>query len=77
MKDQQLLFKNKIDTSQEIEGTAFGDGNSVDGKHYWLTPPDLMTELQERFGFDFDACPFPKPDGFNGYQKGRKKFERM
>ena len=37
-----------------------------DGKHYWLTPPDLMTSLQEEFAFDFDACPYPKPDEFNG-----------
>lgn len=37
-----------------------------DGKHYWLTPADLMAKLQSRYGFTFDACPFPKPDGFDG-----------
>lgn len=37
-----------------------------DGKHYWLTPPALLKELQKRFDFDFDACPFPKPDDFDG-----------
>lgn len=37
-----------------------------DGKHYWLTPPELMTMLTERFGFDFDPCPYPKPNGFDG-----------
>jgi len=37
-----------------------------DGKHYWLTPPDLMKELQAEFEFDFDACPYPKPDDFDG-----------
>ena len=36
------------------------------GKHYWLTPPDLMADLQERYGFDFDACPHPRPPGFDG-----------
>lgn len=36
-----------------------------DGKHYWLTPPDLMTLLKERFGFDFDPCPYPKGE-FDG-----------
>jgi len=44
----------------------FHTGNSVDGKHYWLTPDDLMAQLQAEFGFDFDACPYPKPDDFDG-----------
>lgn len=38
------------------------------GKHYWLTPPDLMAELQEEFGFDFDPCPYPRPEGFDGLE---------
>ena len=62
---QHLLFKNKEDTAAEIPGTAFHDGNK-DGKHYWLTPPDIMQQLRERFLFDFDACPYPKPDDFDG-----------
>ena len=37
-----------------------------DGKHYWLTPPDLMKELNNEFHFDFDPCPHPKPDNFDG-----------
>ncbi len=41
-------------------------GGEKDGKHYWLTPPELMAQLQAEFGFDFDACPFPKPEGFDG-----------
>lgn len=41
-------------------------GNGEDGKHYWLTPPDLMAELQQEFQFDFDPCPYPKPDDFDG-----------
>lgn len=33
---------------------------------YWLTPPSLMIALQEEFEFDFDACPNPRPNGFDG-----------
>lgn len=37
-----------------------------DGKHYWLTPPELMEQLQQEFSFDFDPCPYPKPEDFDG-----------
>ncbi len=42
------------------------EANETDGRHYWLTPPDLMRELKKEFKFDFDPCPFPKPEGFDG-----------
>lgn len=45
---------------------GFEQGNKADGKHYWLTPPDLMQKLQEEFDFDYDPCPFPLPEGYNG-----------
>lgn len=37
-----------------------------DGKHYWLTPPELYQTLNDEFKFDFDPCPYPLPDGFDG-----------
>jgi len=48
------------------EANKFHVGNSADGKHYWLTPPDLYAELDAEFKFDFDPCPFPLPQGFDG-----------
>ncbi len=44
----------------------FHVGNGDDGKHYWVTPPKLMGELQAEFKFDFDPCPHPKPADFDG-----------
>jgi hypothetical protein len=44
----------------------FHVGNGDDGKHYWLTPPDLYAKLDAEFHFDFDPCPYPLPEGFDG-----------
>jgi len=48
------------------EANKFHVGNGDDGKHYWLTPPELYASLTARFSFNFDPCPFPKPDDFDG-----------
>lgn len=55
-----------ISSEPVLLANKFHQGNGSDGKHYWLTPPDLMAELQQEFAFDFDPCPFPKPDDFDG-----------
>ena len=44
----------------------FHVGNGGDGKHYWLTPPDLYEQLNREFQFDFDPCPYPRSQGFDG-----------
>jgi DNA N-6-adenine-methyltransferase Dam len=41
-----------------------GDIDEV-GDAHWLTPPWLMERLDAEFHFDFDACPYPRPAGFN------------
>lgn len=40
--------------------------DTADGRHYWLTPPELMRDLQGEFNFDFDPCPYPKAEDFDG-----------
>src|SRR3990167_10182337 len=35
-------------------------------KNYWLTPKKHYKVLDDEFHFDFDPCPFPKPDDFDG-----------
>ena len=44
----------------------FHVGNGDTGKHYWLTPPILYARLDAEFKFDFDPCPHPLPEGFDG-----------
>src|SRR5688572_33243122 len=48
------------------EANKFHIGNLADGKHYWLTPPEVYAALHAEFGFTFDPCPYPKPDDFDG-----------
>lgn len=43
-----------------------GKGSAKDGRHYWLTPPELMQEIRKEFGISFDACPYPRPIDFDG-----------
>lgn len=41
---------------------------SEKGRH-WLTPPELYRSIADEFGpFDFDPCPYPLPEGFNGLE---------
>lgn len=44
---------------------TYTDG-AKDGKHYWLTPDELMEQIRAEFGINFDPCPYPRSEGFDG-----------
>jgi len=52
---QGSLFKN-------LYKVAWANGK----KHYWKTPPEMLSKLNDEFHFDFDPCPHPRPDDFDG-----------
>ena len=62
MDTQQQEHQSKL----APENNKFHAGNGSDGKHYWLTPPDLLKSMQLEFAFDFDPCPYPRPENFDG-----------
>ena len=53
-------------SQKQPSDNKFHIGNGGNGKHYWLTPPELMADLDNEFHFTFDPCPFPLPEGFDG-----------
>lgn len=59
---------NDIQHQSQLAPTEnkFHVGNGSDGKHYWITPPNLYAALDAEFRFDFDPCPYPLPVGFDG-----------
>jgi hypothetical protein len=62
-----MNMRIEIHQSQLRPGdNKFHRGNGEDGKHYWLTPRGLYEQLDAEFHFDFDPCPYPKPEDFDG-----------
>lgn len=73
MKDDLLtsahFLPNPMLGAGNFLGAEFIDTSKrADKNHYWLMPPDKMKTLQDEFNFDFDPCPFPRPEGFDGLE---------
>jgi hypothetical protein len=63
-----IVAKTKTKHQSQLKPSAnkFHSGNGGDGKHYWITPPELYESLNAEFGFTFDPAPYPLPEGFDG-----------
>jgi hypothetical protein len=61
-----ITAENRHQSQLPPADNKFHRGNRTDSKHYWLTPPELMRQLQLEFNFTFDPCPHPQPEGFDG-----------
>lgn len=66
-----LLFDSRQESKShqsllQPDLNKFHVGNGSDGKHYWITPPDIYLKLNAEFNFTFDPCPYPLPEGFDG-----------
>lgn len=62
------LFPGAHQSQLDPAENKFHVGNGEDGKHYWITPPDLYERLNVQYEFDFDPCPYPLPEGFDGLE---------
>jgi len=58
----------------EVEHNKYYEGNKVDGKHYWLTPPEMWENLQKRYPGIWDCCPYPRPEGYDALKVPWRKF---
>lgn len=59
-----MKLKSIITLGAVIAGSGAVLGRTV--KRYWATPPDMMAALGAEFHFDYDPCPNPRPEGFDG-----------
>lgn len=65
-----MRAKDALHAVQELlerDGEAEAErGESDSGGRYWLTPRDVYAAVDDEFDFDFDSCPYPRPEGFDG-----------
>lgn len=63
-------MKRTAQQSFELAGTPVVAVQGMVGphgpKHYWVTPPAMMRALNDEFRFDYDPCPHPRPEGYDG-----------
>jgi len=51
---------------QAARHTVMPYSGNKDGKHYWLTPPELLTRCGVNSSLILIRAPYPRPDGFDG-----------
>lgn len=69
-------MKDNLQTTLELESADDKSNSFVDAevraqnctKRYWKTPLKMMAELQEKYNFDYDPCPHPRPEGYDGLE---------
>lgn len=44
----------------------FGQQPKGGEPRYWLIPEEEYARLDAEFGFDFDPCPYPRAEGYDG-----------
>ena len=65
-KSMKHVLDGRHQSKFDPEDNNFHAGNPQDGRHYWLTPPELYAALNAEFAFDFDPAPHPLPPNFDG-----------
>jgi hypothetical protein len=60
------MAKNTRKTAAKPKDNKFHTGSAADGKHYWLTPPELLAAIKKEFKITFDPAPYPLPKDFDG-----------
>jgi hypothetical protein len=63
MNSAQTTLALVTDAGRAVHGTV---PPLVGPIRYWATPPAFYARLDAEFRFDFDPCPNPRPDGFDG-----------
>jgi len=61
-KHREVILQRRRD-SRRLK-TAF-EPNKPSGPEYWLIPEFIYNPLNQKYKFDFDPCPYPKPAGYN------------
>ena len=73
LNEEQIAGRMTEAQAKEIvKGGNVLDGNAEDGRHYWLSPPELTAKVAAELGVPaeqlYDPCPYPVPEGYDGLE---------